>query len=249
LAARIIEVEPFDLVVFGGTGDLAARKLLPALYHRDRDGQIPAAARIVAVSRRAQPADAYGDFVRGALAAHVRAHDLEPEAVDRFLARISYVALDATGDGGWAELRALLAAAETHVRAFYLAVAPDLFVPISERIARFGLITPQVFGENQIFRIDHYLGKETVQNLMALRFANALFEPLWNAAPYRPRADHRGRDGRRRRPRRLLRHAPARCATWCRTTCCSCSAWWRWSRRPRSTPTRCATRSSRCCAR
>ena len=93
-----------------------------------------------------------------------------------------------------------------------------------------------MFSESQIFRIDHYLGKETVQNLLALRFANALFEPLWNTG----HIDHVqitvAETVGVERPRRLLRRAPARCATWCRTTCCSCCAWWRWSRPRRSTP-------------
>ena len=93
-----------------------------------------------------------------------------------------------------------------------------------------------MFGEEQIFRIDHYLGKETVQNLLALRFANSLFEPLWNAGAHRPRPDHRGRDRGRRGAGRPTTTSPARCATWCRTTCCSCSASSPWSRRPRSTP-------------
>ena len=207
MAVRVVEVSPFDLVVFGGTGDLAARKLLPALYHRDRAGQIPAEARILAVSRRPQSADAYAAFVRAALARHVRMQDLDAAAIDRFVARTSYVALDATGDAGWEGLSAQLGDAPERVRAFYLAVGPELFAPICARLARHGLVTPAarvvlekplgkdgasaravndaigaVFAEHQIFRIDHYLGKETVQNLMALRFANTLFEPLWNAA-------------------------------------------------------------------
>ena len=207
MAVRVVEVSPFDLVVFGGTGDLAARKLLPALYHRDRAGQIPAGARILGVSRRGQPAGAYADFVRAALARHVRSQDLDPGAVARFVARTDFVALDAGGDAGWSELAAWLGPDPARVRAFYLAVGPELFAPICTRLARHGLATPQarvvlekplgkdgasaravndaigaVFSEQQIFRIDHYLGKETVQNLMALRFANTLFEPLWNAA-------------------------------------------------------------------
>ncbi len=84
------------------------------------------------------------------------------------------------------------------------------------------------FAESQTFRIDHYLGKETVQNLLALRFGNALFEPLWNAA----HIDHVqitvAETVGVETARGVLRHAPARCATWCRTTCCSCCAWWRW---------------------
>ncbi len=206
MAARVIEVEPFDLIVFGATGDLAARKLLPALYHRDLAGQLPTEARILAVSRRAQSSQDYGVVVEAALAAHVRPEDRKAENVARFLNRITYLSIDLRGEAGWPTLHELLATGMARVRAFYLAVSPDLFVPICERIDRFGLITSRtrvviekplgkdgasaravndaigkVFRESQIFRIDHYLGKETVQNLMALRFANALFEPLWNA--------------------------------------------------------------------
>ncbi|MEN3110259.1 glucose-6-phosphate dehydrogenase [Uliginosibacterium paludis] len=206
MSPRTIQVSPFDLVVFGGTGDLAARKLLPAMYQRDRAGQLPEAGRIICVSRRAQTREAYHGFVRDALSSHVKSSELEATVLERFVARVHYCAADATGDGGWAELAELLNAAREHVRSFYFAVSPDLFAPLSEQIGRFGLVTPEsrvvlekplgkngegaravneavgkVFNESQIFRIDHYLGKETVQNLMALRFANRMFEPLWNS--------------------------------------------------------------------
>jgi glucose-6-phosphate 1-dehydrogenase len=143
--------------------------------------------------------------VRDALVSHVP--DYDPEVGARFLSRISHVTLDATGEAGWSVLADSLALHPERIRAFYLAVGPDLFGPICDRIGRAGLVTPKarvvvekpvgkdgesaraindavgrVFDERQIFRIDHYLGKETVQNLMALRFANALFEPIWNAA-------------------------------------------------------------------
>jgi glucose-6-phosphate 1-dehydrogenase len=206
MSSRTIQVSLFDIVVFGGTGDLAARKLLPALFQRDRAGQLPDGARIIGVSRRALGRDGYLDFVRKSLNEHVKAADLEAEALARFLTRIEFCPVDVTGEAGWADLAALLAPGAEHVRAFYFAVSPDLFAPISQRIGEFGLVTPhsrvvlekplgkdgdsaqavneavgKVFSENQIYRIDHYLGKETVQNLMALRFANRLFEPLWNS--------------------------------------------------------------------
>ena len=102
------------------------------------------------------------------------------------------------------------------------------------------------FHESQVYRIDHYLGKETVQNILAFRFANGIFEPLWN----RHHIDHVqitvaedvGVEG----ARPATTTAPARCATWSRTTCCSCSRWSRWSRRLVRAPTPCATRRSRC---
>jgi glucose-6-phosphate 1-dehydrogenase len=207
MVARVIAVEPFDLVVFGATGDLAARKLIPALYHRDADGQIPPAARIIGASRRHLSSNEFRDLARGWLEAHVKPGERQDGAVARFLGRLSYVPVQADGDAGWTELAEALADAPERIRVFYLATGPELFVPICERLGRFGLATPQarlvvekpigkslesardvnnaigaVFPEERVYRIDHYLGKETVQNLMALRFANALFEPLWNYA-------------------------------------------------------------------
>jgi len=202
MASKTIKVEPFDLVVFGGTGDLAYRKLFPALYHRDRDGQFSEPTRIIGVSRRDMTKDEFRDSVRKALESHKEG---DGEALERFLNRLDHLALDVTGTKGWNEFKTLMGADE-RVRAYYLATSPDLFGPISKRIGEEGLASPRsriivekpighdgasaaaindalgaVFLESNIFRIDHYLGKETVQNLMALRFANALFEPLWNS--------------------------------------------------------------------
>ncbi|MEX0851695.1 MAG: glucose-6-phosphate dehydrogenase, partial [Bauldia sp.] len=207
MTSRIIAVEPFDLVVFGGAGDLAYRKLLPALYHRHVDGQIPTVSRIIGVSRRAMSDEGYRAATRKALEEHVAESDRDPAVVKTFLARLHFVSVDAGAEAGWDDLGVVLKAGEDRIRAFYLAVAPELFGTISGKLGAKGLITPttrvviekpigsdlasamavndavgRVFGESQIYRIDHYLGKETVQNLMALRFANALFEPVWNAA-------------------------------------------------------------------
>ncbi len=206
MTSTIIPVDPFDFVIFGGTGDLAERKLLPALYHRQMDGQFSEPSRIIAVSRAALDDDAYRDFARKAVIKHVAVKERDEAQIERFVNRLTYIALDAHTDNGWNELTAALK--DSHgIRAFYLAVGPSLFGEIAGRIQRYGLVTPQtriivekpigrdlasaralndaigdVFDETQIFRIDHYLGKETVQNLMALRFANALYEPLWNSA-------------------------------------------------------------------
>ncbi len=205
MTAQIIAVEPFDLVVFGGTGDLARRKLMPALYHRDSDQQLAPETRIIGVSRGDLNRQAYGQLIEAALHEHLPDADIEPERLARFLDRVDHVAVDATGETGWRELAAALADGEDRVRVFYLATAPGLFGAICERIANFGLnsrkarvvlekpighdlasaraindAVGRVFAEEQIFRIDHYLGKETVQNLMVLRFANSLFEPLWH---------------------------------------------------------------------
>jgi glucose-6-phosphate 1-dehydrogenase len=200
-------VDTFDLVVFGGTGDLALRKLLPGLYYRDQDRQLSPESRIIGVARRRIDRGAYVQEVEAALRRHLPTNDLDELCLTRLLARLDYVALDAAGVDGWADLAARLAGADDRVRVFYLATAPDLFGPICRNVAAAQLVTPAarvvlekpighdlasaraindvvgaVFPEERIFRIDHYLGKETVQNLMALRFANSLFEPLWNSS-------------------------------------------------------------------
>ncbi|PWW01352.1 glucose-6-phosphate 1-dehydrogenase [Hoeflea marina] len=207
MTSQIIPVDPFDYVVFGGTGDLAERKLLPALYHRQISGQLSEPTRIIGASRSEMDHDAYRQFARAALEEHLKQDELSEDEVGRFLARLYYVSVDAMSDKGWDDLKALLDDGSDEIRAFYLAVGPSLFGSISERIRNHGLITDKtrivvekpigrdlasakalnntigsVFAEDQIFRIDHYLGKETVQNLMALRFANAMYEPLWNSA-------------------------------------------------------------------
>ncbi|WP_373505923.1 glucose-6-phosphate dehydrogenase [Aestuariivirga sp.] len=207
MTPRIIPVDLFDLVVFGATGDLSQRKLLPALFHRDLQGQIPPESRIIGSSRRPFSNDEFKDFARASLEAHVDESERHADVMARFIDRLSYVAADAAQDDGWMELEKSLQPGLDRIRVFYLAVGPDLFGPICEKLGTHKLVTPQsrvviekplgksgasahalnesisrVFSEPQIYRIDHYLGKETVQNLMALRFANALFEPVWNSA-------------------------------------------------------------------
>jgi glucose-6-phosphate 1-dehydrogenase len=196
-------MQPFDLVLFGGTGDLAMRKLLPALYRRHLAGQIPAGTRLLGVAR--------ADLAREAWVAQVR------EGCDRynmggidaaqwvkFADCLHYLSADAARPDSFGALAAFLAGREAVTRVFFLSTAPSLFAGICDQIGHFGLATPAsrvvlekplgqdlasagqinahvgaVFAEQQIYRIDHYLGKEAVQNLIALRFGNTLFEPLW----------------------------------------------------------------------
>jgi len=204
MVSRVIPVDPFDLVIFGATGDLATRKILPGLYRRDRDGQLPEAARIVGAARSDFDDAAWRAEVREAIEDTVPEGKRDAETIERFLARNSYVAVDARGDGGWDTLTAKMRPGVVH--AFYFSVAPGLFGDLAERLHSHGLnsddcriVVEKPFGhdlasaralnatlaahfdERQIYRIDHYLGKETVQNLMAVRFGNMLFEPLWNA--------------------------------------------------------------------
>jgi len=202
VSAASLTVEAFDLVIFGGTGDLALRKLLPALCHRFLDGQIPAESRIVGVAREKLDDAGYRAQLRGALAKVCSGEQLE-----QFLQLVHYRPLDARKDAGWNEFAAFIQAEAGHVRVFYLSTSPELFVDICQRLGSHGLnagkarvvmekpigrdlasanrindAVGQVFNESQTYRIDHYLGKETVQNLLVLRFGNALFEPLWNSA-------------------------------------------------------------------
>ena len=119
MSSRIIAVDPFDLVVFGGAGDLTYRKLLPALYHRHRDGQIPAEARIIGVSRRGMSDEEYREATAKALAQHVASSEREPDVVASFLKRLHFVSVDAKSEAGWNDLAAILEDGKDRIRAFY----------------------------------------------------------------------------------------------------------------------------------
>ncbi len=204
MVSRVIPVDTFDLVIFGGTGDLARRKILPGLFRRFRSGQMPDDARIIGAARSDMDDDGVRALIQGAFEEFVEPSNRPQADVDRFLARLNYVSIDATGEGGWSKLKELVR--YDVVQAFYFSVGPSLFGALAERLHSNGIAGPLArivvekpfgrdlvtaqelnatlrdhFDEKQIYRIDHYLGKETVQNLMAVRFGNVLFEPLWNA--------------------------------------------------------------------
>lgn len=206
MVSTVIPVPPFDLVIFGATGDLSHRKILPSLYRRMLVKQMPEGSRVIGAARSKMSKVEFRKMVREALEKFVEPKHIKPDVLDAFLGALDYVAVDATGEGGWATLGKKLDEKPGNVRAFYLSVAPSLFSSIAARLAQGGIATPDSrivvekplghdlasarelnvelrrhFDEQQIYRIDHYLGKETVQNLMAIRFANALFEPLWNS--------------------------------------------------------------------
>jgi glucose-6-phosphate 1-dehydrogenase len=203
--AKFLPVDVFDLVIFGGAGDLALRKLMPALFHRDNDGQLPADCRILAVGRREMSGDEYLHLVEKSLKAKLSTDEFSADRWRVFAARLHYVRADALDASTWQDLQTALSGFEDRIRVIYLATVPSLFGAIALGCKQNGLITDRMrivlekpvgrdyesarlindqvgscFPENRIYRIDHYLGKETVQNLLALRFANSLFEPLWN---------------------------------------------------------------------
>ncbi|NRB03324.1 MAG: glucose-6-phosphate dehydrogenase, partial [Rhodobacteraceae bacterium] len=205
MVSRVIPVEPFDLVIFGGSGDLARRKILPGLFRRYCAGQVPANARVIGAARTEMEDASYRAFVREAISEFAPDVSCDNGTLERFLDCMFYVQLDARGEDGWADLSTHLSG-RSDVRAFYFSVGPSLFGDLAERLKLHELAGPearivvekpfgrdltsakelnrdlaQYFDEGQIYRIDHYLGKETVQNLMAVRFGNVLFEPLWNS--------------------------------------------------------------------
>lgn len=206
---QLLPVTSFDLIVFGAAGDLALRKLIPSLFHRWRDGQIPAESRIVGASRTAMDDDGYRRLALDSFRKFHPNDTIDDDEWAQFARQVFYVELDAVErKSNWADLAGKLDRADgpENQRIFYLALPPSLYGDVCQNIAAAGLkshgarivlekpigtdlasaraindAVGAVFDEGEIFRIDHYLGKETVQNLIVLRFMNSLFEPVWNA--------------------------------------------------------------------
>ncbi|MEL6540484.1 MAG: glucose-6-phosphate dehydrogenase [Pseudomonadota bacterium] len=191
------------LLLFGATGDLARRKLLPSLCALDADGLLPDNLKIIGTARSDLDDASFRDMAMKALEVHLP--EIRHGDMETFLDRLSYQALDASTLEGFIELAEKVGTPE-HGLAIFLSTAPSLFGPtiaglehagLTGETVRIGLEKPlgvdlesscaindavaSAFPESRIFRIDHYLGKETVQNLLALRFANILFEPIWNS--------------------------------------------------------------------
>lgn len=200
-----VTCDDFDMVIIGATGDLAMRKLYRALYYRMRAGQLPATGRVIGASRTETDREGFLGLVEEAAGQRIPAADRAGAEWDKFLERLDYTPLDALDCDSYAALAERLAEHPERVRVFYLSTSSKLFAPICECLAAHGLITERsrivlekpigedlasaininadvlrYFDESQVFRIDHYLGKEPVQNLMVLRFGNTMFESLWH---------------------------------------------------------------------
>ena len=194
----------FDLVLFGGTGDLAWRKLMPALFQAFRHGTLPEGGRIIGVGRDDLGHDKYRELIRARFDHVDLAKRPSAEEFARFAALLEFVQMDLSKPDDYSKLASSLNERNAHPVVMYVATAPALFTTVCEQLAAAGLNTPKTrvvlekplghdlasnrainhtvrkfFDEKQVFRIDHYLGKPAVQNLFALRFGNALFEPLW----------------------------------------------------------------------
>jgi len=195
---------PLDMTIFGGMGDLAMRKLLPALYMAFLHGNLPASTRILSTGRQDYDRAAYLAFVEEHSRSFISAANFNEKSWAGFLDLLVYVRLDVSAALVFDTLKD--ASRDGAQRVFYLATAPSLFTTICDKLAATGLVDANArvvlekplgrdlasaveineavgkhFAESQIYRIDHYLGKETVQNLMVLRFGNSILEPLWRA--------------------------------------------------------------------
>lgn len=195
--------KPCDLILFGTKGDLARRKLIPALYQLEKSALLNPSSRIIGVARDAMSLSEYQDFVETNLTKFVK-QGIEAEVFERLKARLVYVQADLTQESDYEALKAVTSP-ESHIPVSYFATAPSLFGPICKGLHRAGLASEparvvlekpighdlassklindevaKYFNECQIYRIDHYLGKETVLNLLALRFANSIFAANWD---------------------------------------------------------------------
>ena len=194
------------IAIFGATGDLAQRMLFPALHGLDRDGLLPESYKILGCARGLHDTDAFRSAVHDAVSRYTPAVDCSEASLRQFLQRIEFLPIELADDASMHALTEKIARLRTGDVVYHLSTAPDWYGRICSVLACAGLTGPgtrvmiekpighdrgtahaineelgAAFDENRIYRVDHYLGKEGVQNLLALRFSNALFEPLWNA--------------------------------------------------------------------
>lgn len=212
---RVAEGAMATIAIFGATGDLAGRKLIPAIYNLWNAGFLPKRIAVVGVARREKSDAAFREEMCAALKKFSRTNEGLGDACDPFVSNLYYQQLEFDDDAGYARLKDRLNEIESKNgfpghRLYYLAVGPEYFAPIVESLGKAGLVRAAgedrwtrvvvekpfghdlpsarelnarisaVLSEDQILRIDHYLGKETVQNIFAFRFGNAIFEPLFN---------------------------------------------------------------------
>lgn len=196
-----------DIVIFGGLGDLSLRKLLPALYRAGVSNQLAQSSKIFLISRRDEPQREVLARVEKALQEHLNSGEFTQSFWESFKQRLMFRAVDLSRvEARWEQLKGALEETGNGYRVFYFAIPPSAYGEAGAALDAAGMITPDTrvvlekpigydhnsaneinervaafFSEEQIYRIDHYLGKETVQNLMALRFGNVLFEPLWDS--------------------------------------------------------------------
>src|ERR1700749_3845589 len=203
--------EPTAVVIFGASGDLTKRKLLPALFHLEQAGLLPEKFSVVGVARRPLE-DEFAKDMRDGILNFGGVKEGEKK-LDEFIAKVRYFAMNFDDPAGYAGMKTLLEEIDQKVgtkgnRLFYLATAPEYFADIVQQLGAHGMAKPEqgkvhtiiekpfghdlesarelndevnkVFSEDQLFRIDHYLDKETVQNILIFRFANASFQPVWH---------------------------------------------------------------------
>ncbi|MDD2267230.1 glucose-6-phosphate dehydrogenase [Sulfuricurvum sp.] len=195
-----------DIIIFGGHGDLSFRKLIPALYHLSNDGYLSHESRIVIVTRQHLSDEEHEVLVRTKLEEFLGEGAFVESKFQRFLSQLYMATVDFDNEESYTGLKSLLDLYPERERVNYLSTAPDFFATICKMLKTRNLISPQsrvvlekpigrdlvssrainvevlkYFEERQIYRIDHYLGKDTVQNIMALRFSNRFFMPLWDA--------------------------------------------------------------------
>ncbi len=207
--------DPCTMVIFGASGDLTKRKLIPAIFDLARQGMLPTGFTIVGVGRTEMSHDSFRDYMLGAMKEFGRLEESESVLWQTFAKCLFYVTADSANPDEFVKIKQQLIKIDSDRRAgenylFYLSTPPNMYAPIVHHLGSAGLHKPEqphnwvriiiekpfgfdlasarklnvdvlkVFHENQVYRIDHYLGKETVQNLLVFRFANGIFEPIWN---------------------------------------------------------------------